>query len=196
MCVIGTDTTFSPKACQPHSSSPNDLHRGFRPQTHANAECPVWAALPIFSSTLDTTLLFESLACHLRRLRFRIVGSAPSACLFAVFTIEAWYQERSSQLPPATLDDVVANIDHAVKIGVIDHVGIGNDFYGVGCVPVELSSYDKFPRLTRALLEKVYSAQDIEKVYGGNLLRLMRAVEQRAHELKDDPPIESSIDRK
>ena len=110
--------------------------------------------------------------------------------------IEAWYQERSAQLPPATLADVVANIDHAVKTGGIDHVGIGTDFDGVGCVPTELSSYDKFPRLTRALLEKGYSAQDIEKIYGGNLLRVMRAVEQRARELKDEPPIESSIDRK
>ena len=110
--------------------------------------------------------------------------------------IEAWYQERSAQLPPATLADVVANIDHVVKIGGIDHVGIGTDFDGVGCVPAELSSYDKFPRLTRALLEKGYSAQDIEKIYGGNLLRVMHAVEQRARELKDEPPIESSIDRK
>jgi membrane dipeptidase len=47
--------------------------------------------------------------------------------------------------------------------------------------------------LTRALLEKGYSASDIKKIYGGNLLRVMRAVEQRARELKSTPAIESKI---
>ena len=77
----------------------------------------------------------------------------------------------------------------------IDHVGIGTDFDGVACVPAELSSYNKFPALTRALLERGYSAQDIKKIYGGNLLRVMRAVEQRARELKTTPPIETAVDR-
>jgi membrane dipeptidase len=101
--------------------------------------------------------------------------------------------ESAAKLPPATLADVVAQIDHAVKVGGIDHVGIGTDFDGVACVPTELSSYDKFPALTRALLEKGYSAEDIKKIYGGNLLRVMRAVEQRARELKGTPAIETQI---
>jgi membrane dipeptidase len=60
-------------------------------------------------------------------------------------------------------------------------------------VPSDLGSYDKFPNLTRALLEKGYSATDIKKIYGGNLLRVMRAVEKRAQELKSMPPIEAEI---
>jgi membrane dipeptidase len=102
-------------------------------------------------------------------------------------------EESAAKLPPATLADVVAQIDHAVKVGGIDHVGIGTDFDGVGCVPAELSSYDKFPVLTRALLEKGYSATDIKKIYGGNLLRVMRAVEQRARELRSTPAIEAKV---
>ncbi|WP_263381807.1 dipeptidase [Granulicella arctica] len=107
--------------------------------------------------------------------------------------IEKLEEESTAKLPPATLDDVVAQIDHAVKIGGIDHVGIGTDFDGVGCVPAELSSYDKFPALTRALLEKGYTATDIKKIYGGNLIRVMRAVEQRARELKTTPALETTI---
>lgn len=107
--------------------------------------------------------------------------------------MEKIYMESASKLPPATLADVVAHIDHAVKVGGIDHVGIGTDFDGVGCVPAELGSYDKFPVLTRALLEKGYSATDIKKIYGGNLLRVMRAVEKRAVELKGTAPIETTI---
>jgi membrane dipeptidase len=101
----------------------------------------------------------------------------PAARAAAIDKLE---DEATATLPPATLDDVVAQIDHAVQIGGIDHVGIGTDFDGVGCVPKGLQSYDKFPALTRALLEKGYSADDIKKIYGGNLLRVMRAVEQEA----------------
>ena len=102
-------------------------------------------------------------------------------------------EEATAKLPPATLADVVAQIDHAVKIGGADHVGIGTDFDGIDCAPAEIDSYNKFPALTRALLEKGYTPADIEKIYGGNLLRVMGAVEQRARELKSTPPIETRI---
>ena len=98
-----------------------------------------------------------------------------------------------AKIAPATLADVVAHIDHAVKVGGIDHVGIGTDFDGVGCVPPDLDSYAKFPALTRALLEKGYSAKDIKKIYGENLLRVMRAVEERARQLKSTPAIETKF---
>jgi membrane dipeptidase len=78
----------------------------------------------------------------------------------------------------ATLADVVAHIDHAVKIAGIDAVGIGSDFDGVTCTPEGLDDVSKFPNLTRALLAKGYSAADIRKIYGGNTLRLMREVEK------------------
>ena len=94
--------------------------------------------------------------------------------------IDKLEEEATAAVPPATLDDVVTHIDHAVQIGGIDHVGIGTDYDGVGCVPKGLESYDKFPALTRVLLEKGYSADDIKKIYGGNLLRVMRAVEKEA----------------
>ena len=110
--------------------------------------------------------------------------------------IEKLRTEFTEKLPPATLADVVDQIDHAVKVGGIDHVGIGTDFDGVGCVPADLGSYDKFPALTRALLEKGYTAADIKKIYGGNLLRVMHAVEQRARELKGTPAIESDVTKK
>jgi membrane dipeptidase len=101
-------------------------------------------------------------------------------------------KKDSEKLAPATLGDLVAHIDHAVKIAGIDHVGIGTDFDGLSCVPREVSSYDKFPVLTRALLEKGYTAADIKKIYGGNMLSVMRAVAKRAEELKGEPAIETA----
>ncbi len=80
----------------------------------------------------------------------------------------------------ATLDDIVKHIDHVVKLAGIDAVGIGSDFDGVGCVPEGLDDVSKFPNLTRKLLERGYSAQDIRKIYGENTIRLIREVEKTA----------------
>ncbi len=79
---------------------------------------------------------------------------------------------------PATLADVVEHLDHVVKIAGIGAVGIGSDFDGVTCTPAGLDDVSKFPNLTRALLEKGYTPDDIRKIYGGNTLRMMRAVER------------------
>lgn len=83
----------------------------------------------------------------------------------------------AAKLPRATLADVVAHIEHAVKVGGIDAVGIGPDYDGVECVPVGLDDVSKYPALTRALLERGYTAEQIRKLYHGNTLRVMRAVE-------------------
>jgi len=88
--------------------------------------------------------------------------------------------EYKKRVPPATLEDVVAHIDHIVKIAGVGAAGIGSDFDGVSCTPTGLEDVSKFPNLTRALLEKGYSAEDIRKIYGGNTLRVMRAVEAEA----------------
>jgi membrane dipeptidase len=83
-------------------------------------------------------------------------------------------------LTRAKLSDVVDHIDHIRKIAGVDAIGIGGDFDGVDCTPEGLDDVSKFPNLTRALLEKGYTAEDIRKIYGGNLLRVMRAVEMAA----------------
>ena len=87
---------------------------------------------------------------------------------------------KEMRLSRATLADVVDHIDHIRRIAGIDAIGIGGDFDGVSCTPVGLDDVSKYPNLTRALLEKGYSAEDIRKIYGGNFLRVMRAVEAAA----------------
>ena len=82
----------------------------------------------------------------------------------------------------ATADDVVSHINKVVQLAGIDAVGIGSDFDGVTCVPEGLDDVSKYPLLTRKLLEAGYSAAEIQKIYGGNLLRVMRGVEKVAAE--------------
>lgn len=86
----------------------------------------------------------------------------------------------SGEIPRATLADVVAHIDHVVKLAGIDAVGLGSDFDGVPCTPIGLDDVSKFPNLTKALMEKGYTKKDIEKIYSGNTLRVFKAVEQAA----------------
>ena len=76
----------------------------------------------------------------------------------------------------ATLADVVAHIDHAVKIAGVDHVGIGSDFDGITTVPNGLENASKLPALIAALLKRGYSESDVRKIFGGNLLRVFRQV--------------------
>ncbi|MBM3727897.1 MAG: membrane dipeptidase [Acidobacteria bacterium] len=88
--------------------------------------------------------------------------------------------ELGAKTVRAKLSDAVAHIDHIVKIAGIGAVGIGSDFDGVGCVPEGLDDAAKMPNLTRALLERGYTAADIRRIYGENTLRLMRQVERVA----------------
>ena len=82
--------------------------------------------------------------------------------------------ERKS--PPANLEDVVAHIDHAVKIAGIDHVGIGSDFDGVSGPPNGLDDVSKMPALIAVLLERGYKERDVKKILGENTLRVIREV--------------------
>ena len=82
---------------------------------------------------------------------------------------------------PTRLDAVLDQIDHAVKVMGIDHVGIGSDFDGVGGkLPAELRSVADYPNLVAGLQSRGYSDADIRKILGGNLLRVWRAVEASA----------------
>jgi membrane dipeptidase len=79
----------------------------------------------------------------------------------------------------ATLEDAVAHIDHAVKVAGIDHVGIGSDWDGINTVPAGLEDVSKMPALTEALLRRGYDEQDVRKILGGNLLRVLEEVTGR-----------------
>ena len=84
----------------------------------------------------------------------------------------------------ATLADVVKHIDHVVEIAGVDAVGLGSDFDGISCAPEGLDSVEKWPNLTRALLEEGYTAAEIRKIYGENTLRLMGEVERTARAMR------------
>ncbi len=102
--------------------------------------------------------------------------------------LDALGEEEKNTEVRATLDDVVAHIDHVRQVAGIDTIGLGTDFDGITCAPIGLDDVSKFPNLTRALLEKGYSPADIKKIYGGNTLRVMRQVEKVAAQMQEAKP--------
>ena len=76
----------------------------------------------------------------------------------------------------ATILDVMAHLDHAIDVMGIDHVGLGTDFDGDGGV-LGLADSSELINFTRQLLARRYSEQDIQKIWGGNFLRVMAQVQ-------------------
>lgn len=95
----------------------------------------------------------------------------------------AEYRERIKGMwalsPRASASDFVDHIDHAVKIAGIDHVGIASDFDGGGGL-ADWEDATSSQNITAELVKRGYSDADIAKIWGGNLLRVMEAVEKAA----------------
>jgi membrane dipeptidase len=86
------------------------------------------------------------------------------------------------KLPRVEWTEIIDHIDHAVKLVGADHVGLGSDFDGAD-MPYGMEDATHLPQITNALLAKGYSPADIQKILGGNTLRLMQDVEAVARKM-------------
>jgi membrane dipeptidase len=90
--------------------------------------------------------------------------------------------------PPFTV--LIDHIDHIAKVAGVDHVGLGSDFDGVsGATPVGMDSAADLPKITQALLDRGYSAEDIRKILGGNVMRVFQEVERVSRQLQAQPAL-------
>jgi len=88
------------------------------------------------------------------------------------------------KLPRPPLTDLIDHIDHMVKVAGVDHVGLGSDFDGVGCLPAGLDSVADLPKITEALYNRGYKAADLQKIFGGTLMRVFAEVEKTAKQIQ------------
>ena len=86
------------------------------------------------------------------------------------------------KFPKVDWTKIIEHIDHAVKIGGIDHVGLGSDFDGAN-MPYGMEDASMLPKITDALLKKGYSESDVQKILGENTLRVMTEVERVSREM-------------
>jgi membrane dipeptidase len=85
------------------------------------------------------------------------------------------------EMPKVDYRAILKHIDHIVRIAGPDHVGLGSDFDGIsGMAPSGMEDVSKYPVLVKGLMEMGYSDQDIRKIMGLNILRVLRASEEVA----------------
>ena len=88
--------------------------------------------------------------------------------------------------PRATLAEAADHIDHIRKVAGIDHIGLGSDFDGITMVPEGLEDVSKYPALVAELLRRGYKDDDVRKILGENILRVMREVEKVSKRLQSE----------
>ena len=95
-----------------------------------------------------------------------------------IYEIDEWlaktYTSEAAALRP-TLNQLLDHLDYIVKLIGVDHVGLGSDFDGISSSPQGLDDVTDFPNVTKALVERGYSKGDIEKILGGNFIRVFKS---------------------
>lgn len=89
-----------------------------------------------------------------------------------------------ANIPRPPFKSLIDQIDHVAKVAGVDHTGLGSDFDGITTAPAGMDSAADLPKITQALLDRGYSADDIRKILGGNTLRVLRAVERVAEQIQ------------
>jgi membrane dipeptidase len=94
--------------------------------------------------------------------------------------VAIWHKlrELAASLPPVPASRVVDHIEHVARVAGVDHVCLGSDFDGVPSTPAGLEDVSKLPLLTRELLRRGFSPDDVRKILGENVLRVMQANER------------------
>jgi membrane dipeptidase len=118
--------------------------------------------------------------------RARLEALAPKDESAVKAGLAAWLAAHPR--PTITVAQVADHIDHVRKLAGIDHVGYGSDFDGITWTPTGLEDVSTFPALTAELLRRGYSGDEVRKVLGLNLLRVMRAAEAAAARLSAAQP--------
>lgn len=85
--------------------------------------------------------------------------------------------EAESMRPPLSM--LIDHIEYIIKLVGVDYVGLGSDFDGINLTPLQLDDVTTYPVITKALVEKGYNKKDINKILGGNLLRVLKANEAK-----------------
>ena len=85
--------------------------------------------------------------------------------------------EANSIRPPLSM--VIDHIEYIIRLVGVDYVGLGSDFDGISLTPAQLDDVTTYPLITKALVEKGYSKKDINKILGGNFLRVLKANEEK-----------------
>lgn len=126
--------------------------------------------------------------------RDRLKANSPGASDEEIENLMSAWQD-SNPAPRSTLEQVADHIDHIRDVAGIDHIGLGGDYDGMPPGPVGLEDVSTYPALFIELLDRGYSRDDLAKIAGENVLRVMSTAEQVAAELQQTlEPADALID--
>jgi len=106
--------------------------------------------------------------------------------------VKAW--EASHPSPVVTAANVADHIEHIAKVAGYDHVGIGGDMDGIDATPADLKGVQDYPNLFAELIRRGWSDENLAKLAGGNVLRVLRRAETVAASMKNEPAALSDVD--
>jgi membrane dipeptidase len=119
----------------------------------------------------DRRRFFAERAAYQRKMEYLYPGEPDSVSKYMAL----WDDEREA--PKSTLEQVADHIDHIRDLIGVDHIGIGGDYDGISTLPLGLEDVSTYPALFAELLKRGYSAEDLRKIAGLNMLRVMRDAE-------------------
>ena len=100
--------------------------------------------------------------------------------------LDAW--TKAHPQPVATVSQVADHVDHLAKVAGYDHVGIGGDLDGIPSVPLGLTGVQDYPNLFAELIRRGWTDQNLAKLAGGNILRVLRQAEAVSKSMANEPP--------
>jgi membrane dipeptidase len=106
--------------------------------------------------------------------------------------LKAWV--AAHPMPPVTVATVADHIEHVAKVAGYDHVGIGGDMDGIDSTPQDLTGVQDYPRLFAELIRRGWSDENLAKLAGGNILRVLRQAEAVSASMKNEPAALSPVD--
>jgi membrane dipeptidase len=101
--------------------------------------------------------------------------------------------DAANPAPRATIGDVADHVEHVMKVAGVDHVGIGSDFDGITSTPAGLESVADYPRLFEELIRRGHSDDELKKLAGLNVLRVMKKAEAVAARLQKERPAADAL---
>ncbi|MFZ1534488.1 MAG: dipeptidase, partial [Chitinophagaceae bacterium] len=105
-----------------------------------------------------------------------LLKANPEPYFMQVYLFNKYPDEVKGLRPPMSM--LLDHLDYIVKLVGVDYVGFGSDFDGVNSLPAGLDGVEDFPKITEELVKRGYSKKDIQKMLGGNFLRVFAANEK------------------
>lgn len=128
----------------------------------------------------ERRVYYANRAAYQRKMEYLYPGQPDSITAY----MQSWDSENEA--PKSTLEQVADHIDHIRDQIGVDHIGIGGDYDGVSTLPIGLEDVSTYPDLFAELLARGYSSEDLQKIAGLNMLRVMRVAEEVSARLRSE----------